>query len=244
MSVSQARTLEIGTLDYPPYIHYSEDRTNVEGAATDIVRAVFKEMNQPVTIRIYPWARALTYLEEGKIDAVYTAYKTEERQEFAIFSKEVLFLQEVAFFKRKGSVIPFEGDLHEVIDHGIITISKVSYGSKFDDLQQQGLFTNLHSVATAEQCLGMLLTRRVDLWINNRLGALYVASKHHKLDTIEEVRPLVQQVPSYIMFSKKNGLTKIRDQFDEQLKQLRADGRYNHLLKSYLQRTNLQPDDD
>lgn len=243
VSVSQANTLEIGTLDYPPYIHHNENK-EVDGAATHILRAIFAEMDQPISIRIYPWARALSYLEEGKIDAVYTAYKTQQRQKFAIFSKEVLFNQEVSLFKRKGNAIPFQGDLKDISDISIITVSKVSYGSIFDKLKAQGQFTKLHSVPTAEQCLGMLVTGRTDLWINNRLGAMYIASKENKLDAIEEVRPAVQLVPSYIMFTKKKDLTQIRDQFDEKLRQFRADGRYNYILKSYLQKANLQPKDE
>jgi polar amino acid transport system substrate-binding protein len=230
-----SRTLEIGTLDYPPYIHPGKDLTLVDGAATRIVRAVFDDMDQPVHIRIYPWARALTLLEEGKIDALFTAYKTKEREAFAIYSNEILFVQEISLFSLKDAIIPYVGHLTSVMDNAINTINTESYGKEFDQLRTQNAFSKLVAVGTAEQCLGMLVTKRVDLWVSNRLGAYFVAKQEQNGDVLHELTPPIDQEPSYIMFTKKKNLGRTRDRFDARLRAFKETGRYKAIVDDYLE---------
>ncbi len=52
-----AETLELVTLQYPPYEY--EENGEVKGLAVEIVKEVFKRLDQPISIKVYPWARSL-----------------------------------------------------------------------------------------------------------------------------------------------------------------------------------------
>ncbi len=60
--------------------------------------------------------------------------------------------------------------------------------------------------------------------ISNKLGALSIIKNEELSDQVVELKPAVESVPSYIAFSKKRGLTDLRDDLDEVLIAMKNDG--------------------
>ncbi len=231
ISVTAAAPLQLVTLQYPPYEYLEGNK--VKGLAVEIVKETFKRMNQPIEITLLPWARAINYIEQGKADAIFTAYKTPEREQFADYSHEVLIPQTISLFVKKGQSISFDGNLKKLSSYSIGVVNKVSYGPSVDSAIKSGLLPNIQLVSTGELNFKKLLLGRMDIVVSNKYGAWNILKKLKKSDQIEELTPEIQSIPSYMAFSKKRKLSALRDKFDRTLKALKKDGTYEKIIEEY-----------
>ncbi len=229
-----AETLELVTLQYPPYEF--KEGGEVKGVAVEIVKEVFQRMKQPIHISLHPWARSLKKIEEGKADAIFTAYKNPERETYMDFSQEVLMPQIVSLFVRKDSDIAFDGDLSKLKQYTFGTVIQVSYGTVFDNAVKNKIITKIdHPAHTGEMNLEKLLRGRFDILVSNKYGAIAILTAMNARDKVKELSPEVQSVPSYIAFSKKRNLVYVRKEFDKVLRQMIDSGEYDAIIKSYFQ---------
>jgi polar amino acid transport system substrate-binding protein len=228
---SYADELKLVTLEFPPY-EYTENG-EVKGTAVEVVKEAFKRMGQPIKINAYPWARAIKMIEDGEADAIFTAYKTPERELFADYSKENLMPQIVSLFVKKDSKIVFDGDLGKLSAHKIGIVRSLSYGDKVDTALKNKVFANVEEVPEGPPNFLKLISSRVDIVPSNKYVALDILTKLKKTDEVKELAPEVQSIPSYIAFSKKKNLAKARDSFDETLKKMKSDGTYDKIISDY-----------
>lgn len=63
--------IRLSTLEWPPY---SGATLPDGGYATAVVRAAYAAEGRTVDIRFYPWARALSLAQNGRVDGVYPEY--------------------------------------------------------------------------------------------------------------------------------------------------------------------------
>ena len=91
-----AEPLRIVTLEQPP-VQYEEQGV-IKGIAVDIVREVFGRMQQPVTLKVYPFARSLHIIRKGGADAIFAIVKNPERELFLDYPDEVLIEQTGTLF--------------------------------------------------------------------------------------------------------------------------------------------------
>jgi polar amino acid transport system substrate-binding protein len=227
-----AGELRLVTTQYPPYV-FEADSKEVNGVVLEIVKETFKRMGQPIKIEMLPWARALKYMEDGDADGVFTAYKTPEREVFLDYSKEVLIPQIISLFVKKDASIVFDGDFSKLNKYKFGVARKISYGGKFDAAVKNKIITNLEEVSEAEQNFQKLVLSRVDIVISNKYGGINIINKLKKSKEIKELLPEVQNIPCYIAFSKKNNLSKIRDDFDKTLKTMKKDGTYDKIITDF-----------
>lgn len=223
--------LELVTLQYPPYEFL--DDGEVQGVAVEIVQEVFKRMKVPIKITLYPWDQSLAMIQKGEADAIFTIFKTPEREAYADYSHEILIPQVVSLFVTKDSHIVFDGDLNKLSTFTFGVVRTVSYGSIFDDAVKNGVIRNIETSETGEENMKKLLQGRFDILVSNRYGALAIVKKMNNMDHIKELKPAIQSVPSYIAFSKKRFLTSLRDQFDSILRNMKDDGTYENIITLY-----------
>ncbi|WP_233201045.1 substrate-binding periplasmic protein [Chromobacterium alticapitis] len=223
-----ASALELVTLQYPPYQY--QDGAEVKGFAADIVREAFRRMGVPVHIVIYPWGRALAMAQDGRADAIFTLYRTPEREARLDYSHQVLAPQVVSLFTRKGADIPFDGRLDALGAYRFGVVRSVNYGEAFEAALKRGGIRVTETAASGEQNLDMLLANRFDILVSNRLGAWDILRRRHAERLVVELRPPLEDIPSYIAFSRKPGLAGVRDRFDDALAAMKHDGSYAKLL--------------
>ena len=226
-----SQPLQLVTLQYPPYEY--QENGEIKGVVIDLVTEIFNRMNKPIEISVLPWARALDYIEKGSADAIFTAYKTPERETFADYSTEVLMPQVVSLFTNKDANISFDGHLKQLKDVNFGVVNKVSYGKKVDLAIQRKVLSKVQKANSGELNMKKLLAGRIDVLVSNKYGAWDILKKLNKQELVTELSPEVQNVPSYMAFSKKRNLTHIRDKFDFILKEMKLDGSYNKIIKAY-----------
>lgn len=235
MNVSIASELMADTFkflapEYPPY-QYKENK-EVKGIFPDLVTEAFKRMGHNLTMEIFPWPRVLLYMEKGEGD-VATAFKTPEREKFMDYSKEIFLPQTIALFVRKDSDIQFDGKLIQLQHEKFGIVSKISYGKIVDDALSQGVLKKIQKAVTGEQSVRQLLAQRYDIMISNTYGAYFIFNRMKVSEQVKELQPLVQRTPTYLAFSKVRKLTKLRDDFDKTLIEMKKDGSYDQILSRY-----------
>ncbi len=199
----------------------------------DIVKEAFRRMKKPIRIKVMPWARALFLIQSGTADAIFTIFKNAEREKFADYSKEILMPQVVSMFVQKGSQIVYDGELSKLARYSFGAVRKVSYGGSFDKAVKDKVLTDIQLVNKGEQNFMKLAYGRVDIVVSNRDGALFILKEINKANLVRELTPVLQNVPSYIAFSKKRKLSVIRDKFDVIIKQMKKDGSYEKIVESW-----------
>ncbi|WDP91546.1 MAG: transporter substrate-binding domain-containing protein [Desulfobacter sp.] len=217
------------SLEFPP-LEYAGRNGEAEGIAVDIVKTIMAHLGHTVDIRIYPWARSLRMVKRGEADAIFTAYKNDEREQFLDYSKTVLIPQIIAFYVRKDSGIKYDGDLLKLKSQRIGVLNTISYGKKFDDVREQ---LNTRVVQNLKCNFKKLKANRVDLVISNVYMGDSTIKKMGLDHEFKRLSPAVQAVDSFIAFSKARGLMAIRDQFDAALEKLIADGTYDKIMAGY-----------
>ena len=228
---TNSTALELVTLQYPPYEYLQNGE--VKGVAVDIVREVFKRIKRPITITLYSWDQSLAMIQKGEADAIFTIFKTPEREAYADYSHEVLMTQVVSLFIKSDSNIVFDGDVSKLRNCTFGVVHKISYGSIFDQAVKNGVIRNIETSETGEENMKKLLQGHVDILVSNRYGALDIVKKMNNVDQVKELKPAIQSVPSYIAFSKKRGLTSLRDEYDMILRKIKDDGIYERIISSY-----------
>lgn len=223
--------LRLVTLQYPPYEF--ECNKNIEGVAVEIVKEVFRRMGVDIKIELLPWSRAIKQVEEGTADGIFTLYKTPEREAFVYYSDEVLMPQSVSLFVLKDSDISFDGDLQKLSKYKFGVVRGVSYGEKFDLALQVGIINNVEEVSVGEQNFMKLAAARIDIVVSNKYGAIDIINKIGKAQDIRELLPEIESLPSYIAFSKKNELLKVKNDFDRILRSMKKDGSYEQIIDDY-----------
>jgi len=227
-SVTSAREYQLVTLDYPPYAY--EENGEVKGVAVEIVKEVFNRMGDKVKITVYPWKRSIELVKSGSADAIFTIYHTPERTQFLDYSSEVLVSQKTALFVAANSNLRFNGNLEELQNITFGVVLGVSYGEKFDSFVKNNK-PQLSVAYDGTASMRALLEGRHNAVVSNVTGAKTILKKMGRQNEVKMLEPFLQDVTSYLAFSKTNKLSDIRLKFDKTLKQIKSEGVYDKILK-------------
>lgn len=230
-NAARANQIRLVGLNYPPYI--SVDDGKVGGMAVDIVTEAFHRAGRDIAIEVMPWARALDEAKSGSADAIFPAAKNAEREGFLDYSTGVLVQQAVSLFVRKDSQTAFDGDLTVFKNTKVGVVNQMSYGSKIDAAIKSGTLENLDRSNDSENNVQKLVAGRFEVMPSNRYVALSVAKKAGLSQQIKELLPEVESILTYIAFTKARDVTKLRDEFDNALTTMKADGSYDKILQRY-----------
>ncbi|NRB68353.1 MAG: transporter substrate-binding domain-containing protein [Vibrio sp.] len=229
-----ARPVDLVTLEYPPYIEMQGQQ--ISGVAVELVRYVFHQLETPVNITVLPWARALTLVKRGRADGIFTAFKNPEREKFADFSQNVLFVQNISLMALKGSSYKTEEILAgDVSNIALCVVNGVSYGKRMDAKIKEGRFRLIFQKNSTVECAHLVRTKRADIWVNNEFGARSILVREGLDSDIDILSPPVEATPSYIAFSKERSHAELLERFDQVLFDMKQDGRYEALIYDYFE---------
>lgn len=228
------KPLLLATSDYPPY-EYSVNG-KIEGLSVEVVEAVFQSMGQPVELIQLPFSRVLKFLENGQVDGAFQLIITEPRQTYADFSREVLVNEVIAGFALADTPIDYSREFKDLAGLRVVILQDFSYGSIMGKGITSGMFKDVNRLTNATDMFLLLASKHTDLIIGDVVSTRYyfdLLNKKHQFPMIKKHTTEIQVIPTYMAFSAKNKLSKIRDEFDSQLRVMKLDGSYNKIIKSW-----------
>jgi polar amino acid transport system substrate-binding protein len=221
------------TFSYPPFVEERPGK-RTDGPMVELVTEAFRRIGQPIAIELFPLARALSMLETGRADAMFTMKRTPERVTRYWIPKHSLMTQDFVVFVRKDSGIRYTGDLQSLSARSIGVVDQVSYGSRFDTAAREGAFRKLEVTLSFELNFKKLLAGRMDVVVSSRLAGLSMLKRLNAESMVQVSGPPIETVQSFLMFSKARVSREQVAQFDRALDTMQQDGSLKRIEQMYL----------
>lgn len=215
--------------EWPPYQIAESHR--IRGFSTEIVEIVFERLNTSIRqLDVFPWKRAITMLEKGKADALFSANYTEARALFAHYPAEPLINTPWVMWVREEDELEFNS-LADLAGKRIGMVRGYSYTKElWDHVEKLGNYEVVHSDELNFQKLN---TGRVN-FIPAELGnGLSTIKKLHLKNIIPLTDNPIKTDGLYIIFNKNNVSKAFVDKFSEELRKLKQEPIYDQLHEKY-----------
>lgn len=233
---ANAEILKLVTGEYAPF---SGEKLSQGGISTQVVKAVFNEVNQDVTVEFIPWNRAMNYLKNGAVAGSFPWTKNDEREAIMYFSDPIHLYQMISFVK-KGT------DLEK---NFTLVGKKICLASGWNDaflkkFDADKMKYTIERPINMESCFQMLALGRVDIVSMNEYVGRDLAAK-----IFPKASPIVGLKNKY--FDDGLGLyfiipkiypnsKKILSEFNRGLKIIKNNGKYNLIVKDLLKRESFR----
>lgn len=232
-AVSQlyGKTIKIGTDRWPP--HEDIFNENAPGLCTEVVRHVFAEMNIAITIKQYPWARAVDLAFKGKNDALFCALYTDERAEKCIYPEEPLtVLKYLLFIKKSNKDHLFFRSYEDLIGKRIGIVRAFAYPDEFwRFIKQQN---NYQEVESDDLNFKKLMTNRIDYAIADHANGSLLMKQMNLTDQILPLQTkVIQESELFIIFSRKTTDVDFVKSFSDVLKKFKQTKSYLEINEKY-----------
>lgn len=182
---------------YPPY-EYVEGGV-FKGTDVDTIRDVCKKAGHEAVFKEMPWAQAMLQVENGTVDAIFSLFKTSEREKFLVFPTKKLSSETNVIIVKKGSTKKAT-KIAEMNGWLVGVTKEYSYGDDFDNSK---VFKRDESNSN-ELLLKKLDAGRMDAAIINELGWLALEKQLGLSGKFEKLF-VVSSDPLYVGFSKAKG---------------------------------------
>lgn len=229
---AHAKALKLVSLEQRPIIYMENGM--VKGIATDIIKEAFKRMNQPVTIEVFPFPRSLSMMRAKQADGLFAIVKTHEREMFMDYASESLIEQKAVLFVRKKSHITFQGDFKQFGQYSFGILRGATYGQLWKDALQDGYIHQIEEVTNYKQNIHKLLNQRIDILIGPYYTIADLIKQSGATETITALSPAIENVPTYLAFAKDSVPLRIRQRFDETIRELKAEGFIQSTILAYV----------
>lgn len=234
LSMAESRPIKFVTLmDFKPFA-WCESGVPM-GIDVRIVEELLRRTQRQYTIECVPWKRALSSIKSGKADGLFSAYRTDERDEFATFLKYPTHMSIFSVFVRKGESFAFN-KLEDLHDKKIGITAGYSINPEFDEAHKNNLLA-IHESQTTVSGINMLLKGRIDTYINGKHAGLFTARNMGITNMIEPLeKPVHPPRPAYLMFSKSSTLENkdaLISQLNHSLKEMWANGEIDAIIDHF-----------
>lgn len=226
-ALSQEKTLNFGTVNWPPY--FGKNLEN-GGIMTEITTEAFKRTGWDYNLKFMNWNRAMGLAGKGKLDGVQGAYYNKERDKNFMFTDEIISAN-IVIFQKKGAGISYNS-LEDLTGYTFGILRGWAYPEDFakaDYLQKE-------ETDTPKTNILKLLKGRVDLIVGDKLVTLDVANEHYpdRADRIEVLEPPLEEKPLHVIVTEKlENHTEIVNDFNKGLKMLKEDGTFDKILEKH-----------
>lgn len=212
---------------------YMEDG-KPSGILVDVVTEAFQRTGHPFEIRLMPWARCLAEIRSGRVDGIFSVFKLPERNEFLTYTNVPVITQVMAFFVPVDSNVKFGGDIGKLADSRIGTIRGTSYGIRIDSALKTGVWSTVVETNNVSSLVGMLALKRIDLAIGYRHVILEAGKKKGYLGQIKELTPGIDEIQSYLAFTRQRDYSEVIADFDRALTSMKNDRSFEAIYEKYL----------
>lgn len=244
---------ELTVLSHPfaPWQFFNNETNQVEGINIDIAKLIFEKMNIPVKFKQYPWAKAWDTIKKGKAEAVLSASRKKPREPYLYYPEEDMWVSEYVFFVRKDRKKNIAGTYSDIRKDGgtVGIVSGYSYNKNFWEAfpyrdgsvkynpDKRDYDPQIRSVTIPDLNLKKMDKNRIDFFINDKSIGLYMIKTMKMQDTITHYDTVLFSKGYPMPFAKKSDypdLQKIAARFEQELAQLKTEGKYTEIVNKWL----------
>lgn len=240
---SESKTVVLATLtDFAPYCFRIEnsrqitketippgsDSAQLQGYSWDVVRESFHEVDYTIVLYVVPWARAMHYLTNGKVDAIFPANRTEERESNFIFSGRYVDRTRIVVYVPADSSLEWQGP-SSLDGSRVGAVRGWAYGKAWESSEH----ITKELVDSIDQSFSLMDRKRIDAVIGYEIAYDYVLKSQRKTDAYKKVGYL-DNVDEFLMGKKNNpALVQILSAYDRGHQQLEQKGGLDEIVRAW-----------
>jgi polar amino acid transport system substrate-binding protein len=237
--VPAAAPLQLVTDQWIPYENLSD--TGAPGFSAEVLKQVFAGMGREASFEEFPWARAAGLVFRGERDAIFTAFRNEERERFCYFPNEALAHDKWTFFIRAADAGRLKfSSFDDLLGHDIAVLRGAAISPEFWDFVRE--HRNFTETASDEANFRMLQARRVDYVVASFVNGMRLISS---LGLEGEVQPLsarsLKEDDMYVIFSRQRISPTLVDAFSDALRQFKQTDAFRAIYRKYFPATPYEP---
>ena len=227
----------LGYDDWRPY--QFKEGGKVTGLDVDLLSAILKSTGCPFKLKAIGWKAHLRELKKGRVHLAPGASMTDDRKKFAFFSDSYR-TESVVMFVKKSNLNTFKPsslkDLSNIKKFKLGVVRGNFNGDEFEKLKKEKAFKKIVlEISGEKQLYTMLKKDRVQGVLADRYSGFAYLKKLNLGNKIV-LHPLkIYSADIHVMFSKKSVDKKFVDIFNKNLQKLKSDGKYESIIKQYLE---------
>ncbi len=172
------------------------DSRQLQGYSWDVVRESYQAMGYTIRLYVVPWERATHYLKTGKVEAIFPANRTKERQEPFLFSHGIVDEMRMVIYIPFDSTLNWHG-LESVNGLRVAAVRGWSYGEKWENNHQ----IKKEKTDSILQSFEVLDKSRLAGVVGYEAAYDYALKQKNILQKYRKVGPF-ETIPEYLMAKK------------------------------------------
>ncbi len=217
----------------PPYSSLGADG-EIHGSEADLLREVLKRMGCGVKFIDLPWGRALDELRRGRLDILPGAFRTEDRDAFALFSQPVNRTRNIVFIRKSllaGRKLSSLGDL-SATELRLGYMDKADYGAAWSQaIQDPAFHARLWPIVNPPAVWRMMEAGRLDAMVEDEVTGLTLIAAQGLSGAIVPSRIIVVDRPDHVAFSRLSNSPDFVARFDRTIDEMKQDGSFLAVLQ-------------
>ncbi len=158
-----------GSEDFRPF--YFQTENSVEGPMPEIIRLICLEAQLTCHFDLFPWRRAMMFVENGEVNGIIMVGKNEDRMKWLVYTPPIL-QTEYGFFVREDNPLKYQTP-SDIAGYHISAIGPSNMSESLmllkSEMKQQGLKEiTIEIEMTMERTLKRLLRDWTDAFYSNR----------------------------------------------------------------------------
>ena len=145
--------------------------TGQSGLLVEILDEIFKQLDMPYAVEVYPWARAQATVQAGRADMLVTV-PTDERRGYALVSEQSVFPMFMQVYARKDhprlTEIRRIKSAQDIVALDLVAISNLGNGWHKANIEAAGVKT--YYGTNDESAARMLAARRGDILVDSAVS--------------------------------------------------------------------------
>ncbi len=229
-SYSMDTLIASGHPDFPPSMWRENDK--IIGVGAEIARMVFTDLGIETEVKYTGnWQRVQRNAQEGQIDVIIAAYRTESREKYLNYFSIPLMYNSSHVWVWKGKGFSFNS-WNDLVGKTGVAVIGASFGMKFDTIIAKHL--DIRRVANHIQCFKLLKSGRVDYFPFGLYPGTIQSKRFGYADYVEFLPEPINRVPLYLSISKKSKFKKYLPEAEKRLKKYLEDGTVKKLIEKYI----------
>lgn len=223
----------IYTEDLPPYQYKKNEKSELDGVAISIVRAMLERLKHPDTIELTSWNRAYETVQKYNNVAAFPASRTPEREDLFLWVGPI-FQASNRFLSHYDSNISLD-NIEKAKPYTVGVVKQSSRHLRLEILGFPKIITHYNSMENYRA----ILNQRVDLIVGNPLVAEFqTAPLISKLGRLSDTGLELYHSDVYLIFNHDSDGERVK-RWQQTLEDMKKDGSYDTIYQEALKRARL-----
>lgn len=226
-----ARDLLVVGTSFPRIFEASGKPGEADGLGAELMRRAAARMGLGLRFEVLPWLRAQAMVEQGQADVLVGPYRTPEREQRFLFSRQAFYADALVFYARRNLATHWVGDFTALAQVPVAIVQGWAYGDEFERARP-GLQL-LSTALTVETGLLMLKRGRIELLASNERNTAPVIEALGLAQELQIINPPISFQRGHFAYTRNARGEAWRDGIDQVMSQMRATGELRELARQW-----------